>query len=216
MKKITILCGHYGSGKTTIALNLAKQKSMAGGCTLVDLDIVNPYFKASDHASLLGGLGIKLIASQYSGSNLDVPALPSSMMSVTDQPTPSVIDVGGDDRGAVALGRLRDSLIRSGDYEMLFVYNSARPLSRTAQDGLEIMYEIERACGLKFSGIINSTNLSSETTASVVLAGASEAEKLAQLSGVQVVGHAVIPSLIDELSGQLDNIIMIDKLNYEI
>ena len=108
LKRLTLLCGHYGSGKTNVAVNLAfhlkKEKSKVA---IADLDIVNPYFRAKDSLRDFESEGIRLICSEYAGTNVDIPALPADMYSLTaDKELYAIVDVGGDDRGAYALGRL--------------------------------------------------------------------------------------------------------------
>ena len=124
-KRITILCGHYGSGKTNIAVNLAVELSKQKNNVLaLDLDIVNPYFRTKDSADTFSQNGIKLIASQYANSNVDIPALPQEMYAVIDDKSANaVIDVGGDDRGALALGRLAPSINEENNYNMFMVIN---------------------------------------------------------------------------------------------
>ncbi|MBQ9620803.1 MAG: hypothetical protein IJR41_02560, partial [Atopobiaceae bacterium] len=171
-KRLTLFAGHYGSGKTNIALNWACWLRAQGlPVTVADLDIVNPYFRTKDAEGMLAEQGIGLIVSEYANSNVDLPALPSQIYSlVDDRTTYGVLDIGGDDRGALALGRWVPAIIAENDYDMLFVINKARPLTRTVEDALEVFHEIEGACRLPFTGIVNNTNLGPETTAETVLA----------------------------------------------
>ena len=108
MKRITVFSGHYGSGKTNVAISVALDAAKAGkSMTVADLDIVNPYFRTKDSAKELEAAGIELICSDYANTNVDIPALPQSMYAITDDRSRSVIvDLGGDDRGSLALGRL--------------------------------------------------------------------------------------------------------------
>ena len=138
-KRIILLSGHYGSGKTNIAVNLAFMlKKTHERVTIADVDIVNPYFRTSDSRRELEENGIRLICSEFAGSNVDLPALPASIYAVTADPSQAaVIDVGGDDRGALALGRLRDQILEENNYEMLFVINRFRPLTQDADKEAE-------------------------------------------------------------------------------
>ena len=137
-KRITLLCGHYGSGKTNVALNMAYDlKNQKDRVAIADLDIVNPYFRTKDSAEELREKGITLISSEYAGTNVDIPAMPQQMYMLTDdKELRAVIDVGGDDRGALALGRIRPAIIEENDYEMLFVINCYRPLTGDAKSTL--------------------------------------------------------------------------------
>ncbi|MBO4413606.1 MAG: hypothetical protein J5830_02760, partial [Clostridia bacterium] len=120
-KRITLFCGHYGSGKTNIALNYAFYLKNAGYDVVVaDLDIVNPYFRTKDSENELREAGIGVISQQFANSNVDLPALPSEIYSIVqNRSRHAVIDVGGDDRGAYALGRLVPDIIAEDDYVML-------------------------------------------------------------------------------------------------
>ena len=189
MKRITLLAGHYGSGKTNIAVNYARMLKKQGYDTaIVDLDIVNPYFRTKDSEKELEKLGIPLVSSEYANTNLDAPAIPKEIYSViSDKSLHLVIDVGGDDRGAVALGRFAPDIIEDNDFEMLFVANFYRPLTKTAEDALEVMREIENAGHIPFTGIVNNSNIGDETTAEIVKKSMPEAKKLSDMAKLPVV-----------------------------
>ena len=207
-KRIILLSGHYGSGKTNIAVNLAiLLKKQHERVTIADVDIVNPYFRTSDSRRELEENGIRLICSEFAGSNVDLPALPAEMYSVVDDPEQTaIIDVGGDDRGALALGRIRDGILKENDYEMLFVINRFRPLTRNAELTVEIMREIELAGGIRFTAIVNNSNLGPETTAQDVLDSDAYAREVCQLTGLPLKMTAVHKSLYPQLEGKLENL----------
>ncbi|MDO4846991.1 MAG: hypothetical protein Q3968_02540 [Clostridiaceae bacterium] len=207
-KRVTLLCGHYGSGKTNVAVNMALDlKKRYDSVAVADLDIVNPYFRTKDSAKDFEENGIRLIVSEYANSNLDIPALPQDMYAITDDKSLHVIiDVGGDDRGALALGRIAPALIEENDYEMLLVVNKFRPLTPDAASTIEVMREIEAAGGIRFTGIANNSNLGDETTADDVLASLQYADEVSELSGLPVVMTTVKEDLYNELSGKIENL----------
>lgn len=172
-KRITIFAGHYGSGKTNLAVNCAV--ALRGSfpnkrVILADMDIVNPYFKSADEATYLAGKNIDVIAPVFANTNLDAPALPGELFSIFhDQSSLAVIDLGGDDRGAYALGRFAELLINHAIYDMLLVVNYYRPLTRTPQSVCGIKTEIEVAAGVTFTGVVNNSNIGVATTAQDVL-----------------------------------------------
>ena len=197
MKRITLFAGHYGSGKTNIALNYARMLKRGGEkVAIADLDIVNPYFRTKDSAADLQAEGIDLVVSDFANSNVDFPAMPKEIYALVAPPeigtecrTPRakvVIDVGGDDRGALALGRYVPDIRAEGDYEMLAVVNASRPLTETAVDTVEVLREIEAACRLPFTGIVNNTNLGQQTTAETVLGSKAYADEVAARMGLPV------------------------------
>ncbi len=188
-KRLTIISGHYGSGKTNIAVNIAKKiAERKSKVALADLDIVNPYFRSKDSQKELEEKGIRLICSLYANSNVDIPALPQEIYALTDDKSlTAVLDIGGDDRGALVLGRLADAIKEENDYEMLMVVNKFRPETKNADLAIEIMREIEVASKIKFTGIINNSNLGVETDENCILSSLSYAEEIAQKTGIPVV-----------------------------
>ena len=205
-KRITLLCGHYGSGKTNVAINLAfERKKRYDKVVIADLDIVNPYFRTKDSREDLEANGIHLICSDYAGSNVDIPAMPQEMYAITDDKTArAILDIGGDDRGALALGRLAPAILEENDFEMLMVVNCYRPLTRDAASTIEVMREIEYAGGIPFTGIVNNSNLGEETTAEDVLASRAYADEVANLSGLPVRFTSVKKELYETLIGKID------------
>lgn len=204
-KRLTILCGHYGSGKTNIAVNMALDlRSKRDRVAIADLDIVNPYFRSKDSEDEFKQHDIRLICSEFASSNVDLPSMPADLYAITDDRELSVImDIGGDDRGAYALGRLRDAIKNENDYEMLMVVNRFRPLTPDAPSTVEVMREIEAACGIPFTGIINNSNLAAETDASAVLGSVKYAEEVSELSGLPVVLTTVEERLYDDLKDKI-------------
>lgn len=166
MKKITVITGHYGSGKTNFSVNLAMNLAAEGKSVCVaDLDIVNPYFRTADFRQLFEDNNIKLVTPEYANSNLDIPALNFDLEQLVLSADYLIIDVGGDDAGAVALGRYSDSLEKYRDEtDMLYVINAYRYLTSTPDEALKLMYEIETASRMKHTAIVNNSNLGSETT----------------------------------------------------
>lgn len=207
-KRLTLFCGHYGSGKTNIAVNAAVSlKNKYQNVALADLDIVNPYFRTKDSSELLSEKGIRLICSTYANSNVDIPALPQDMYAITDDKSlRCILDIGGDDRGALVLGRISDKILEENDYEMLMVINSFRPLTRDACSTIEVLSEIETAARMKFTGLVNNSNLGEETTAQDVLDSLSYAEEVSKATGLPVVATTVKEELFNELSGKVDNL----------
>ena len=133
-KRLTLFAGHYGSGKTNIAVNYALALAKEGKkVCIADLDIVNPYFRTADSKAVLEKAGIDVVSPQYANSNVDLPALPAaSYRLVQDKETYGVMDIGGDDRGAYALGRFTPFIKEENDYRMVFVFNGFRPFSSTS------------------------------------------------------------------------------------
>ncbi len=208
-KRITLFAGHYGSGKTNIAVNYAlKLKADGYDAVIADMDIVNPYFRTKDSEKELNEAGIKVISSEYASSNVDLPALPQDLYSVIDDKTKyAVLDIGGDDRGAYALGRYAESILKENNYEMFMVINKFRPLTRDVESTVEVMREIETACGMKFTAIVNNSNLGEETTAEDVTGSFAYANAVSEATGLPIKMTTVNKKLYNELEGKADNIL---------
>ena len=201
-KRLTLFAGHYGSGKTNIAVNYAMLLADEGKkVCIADLDIVNPYFRTKDSEAELAARGIDLICSQYANTNVDLPALPpESYRLVQDKSCYGVIDIGGDDRGAYALGRFAGAIKAEDDYRMAFVLNCFRPLTSTVDGAIEIMREIEAASGIKFDCIVNNSNIGSETTPERVLEALDFAQRVSRETGLPIWLHTAERSVADGIS----------------
>ncbi len=207
-KRVLLLAGHYGSGKTNIAVNMALSLKRAKKDVLIaDIDIVNPYFRTKDSQRDLDAAGIELICSPYANSNVDIPALPQEIYRVTEKRDSfAIVDIGGDDRGALALGRLADAIKEENNYEMFLVVNVYRPLTKNLEDMLEIIREIEAASKIPFTAIVNNSNLGEETTAQDVLDSVPLVEEIAKACGLPVKMTTVKDSLLSELDGKIENV----------
>ena len=201
-KRITLFAGHYGSGKTNIAVNYAYKLAREGKrVCIADLDIVNPYFRTKDSAQELEALGITLVSPQYANTNVDLPALPAeSYRLVQDKSVYGIMDIGGDDRGAYALGRYADAIKAENNYRMAFVVNCYRPLTSTVEDTVEIMKEIEAACGLQFNCIVNNSNLGDETTPDTVRDSLDFVERLSAVTGLEIWMHTAKATVSEHLT----------------
>ena len=216
-KRILLFAGHYGSGKTNIAVNVAMHlRREREKVTIADLDIVNPYFRTEDSREELARADIRLICSEYAGTNLDAPALPPEMYAITDDRSmTAVMDIGGDDRGALALGRYTPAILEENDYEMLLVINGYRPLTRDVASTMEIIHEIETAGGIPFTAIINNSNLGEETDAETVLSSLAYAEEISAATGLPIKMTTVRAELYEELKDQIPNLFPL-TLQYKI
>ena len=202
MKRVTLFCGHYGSGKTNLAVNWAlRLRALGLPAALADIDVVNPYFRSKDSESALTAAGVRVVALPFANTSVDLPSLPSEVYGLVQRRSEyAVLDVGGDDRGALALGRFAPYIAEENDYEMFFVVNFFRPLTRTAQAALEVLCEIEAAVPLRFTAIINNSNLGEATSPADIGKTLPEAEKLAALAHIPVAFTAVS----DALSGRVN------------
>lgn len=179
-KRITVFVGHYGSGKTELAANYAIELSRSGKKVLVvDFDIVNPYFRTKDAEEVLNTYGIEVIAPQYANMNLENPALPPEIYKAFDNKDYYIVfDVGGDDDGAIPLGRYH-SRFAEEDIDVFFVLNERRMFTSDTDGALEILEAIEYVSRLKVTAIINNTHLKEETTPEIVIKGEEFAKEFA-------------------------------------
>ena len=202
-KRVTVFCGHYGSGKTNIAVNYALRLQQQGKpAALADVDIVNPYFRSKDSENELRDAGVEVVSLPFANTNVDLPSLPSQVYGLVEQRVRyAVFDVGGDDRGAYALGRFSPYILEENNFEMLFVVNFYRPLTRTAKEAFEVMREIDKVCELPFTGIVNNSNLGDLTDEDCVRRSFEEAQKLSDLSQMPIRFTSVCDKLTDRFRG---------------
>ena len=188
MKKINILLGNYGSGKTEISLNLVKKiKGSGEDVVLIDLDIVNPYFRSSEHKEMLNDLGIELISPTFANTAVDLPTLSPMVYSMTNTKKHVVIDCGGDPAGATALGFLSDRFNKAkDDIDVFFVINTCRPLQSEAKSIIEMMDSIEHVSKLKINKLIINSNLSIETDYTMLEQGLIIGKQVAQQKNIDI------------------------------
>lgn len=209
-KKIIIVTGHYGSGKTNVSVNLALDFAKQGFKTaLVDIDVVNPYFRAADNKKVLEQNGVRVIAPIFANTNLENPSLPPEIASVfVSDESRIIFDVGGDDAGAIVLGGYA-AKISALDYEMLYVVSKYRPLTSNAEDTAELLKEIEKVSKLKAMAIINNSSIGEQTTSEIVLNSVEYAKEVSRLLGLPIKYTTVLSSLYQQLEG-IDNLLPIE------
>lgn len=197
--RIWMITGNYGSGKTELALNLALHNARTQQTTLVDLDIVNPYFRSAEQTQMLTQAGVKVLMPTFAMSTVDIPALPAEIVSAFYPSERQVIfDVGGDDTGAAALGRYKPQVDSSGA-KMMFVINARRPLTQDAQSILELISRIENRARMKVSLLVNNTNLGRDTTPEDILWGKEITQQVAQSIPCEGAFHGVAAHLLDQM-----------------
>ena len=191
LKNFIIICGHYGCGKTNLSLNLALDFAKKGeSVTLVDFDLVNPYFRSSDYQSMLQEAGVHVIAPTFANTNLDLPFLAPEIYSVFETKGRVILDVGGDDVGSTVLGRFYTQL-KDIEYDMLYVINYYRNLITDPMDAVELLKEIETASRLTATGIINNSHLKWETGTETILDSGQYAREVSKFTGLPLIFTAV-------------------------
>ena len=206
MKRINIVTGHYGSGKTEIAINMAlKLRKEHENVVICDMDIVNPYFRTNDIRKFLEDKGIRVIASDYASTNIDLPLLPGDILSVfTDKSVHAVLDLGGDDDGAVALGKYH-AYLKDEDYDMFFVLNALRPDTSSIEDIKSLAQNIQIMSRAKITGLINNTNLSYLSEAKHLLESLDFADEAASALGVPLAYTAGTKEILNSLPEKMKN-----------
>lgn len=198
--RLTIVTGHYGTGKTEFSVNLALALAGEGErVTLADLDIVNPYFRSRERRELLEEAGVRLIATPQALADADVPALPAELLSIfEDRTVRGVLDVGGDPSGARVLARWRARILRE-DHQLLYVVNANRPEVRTPEAAVQYLRGIEAVTGLSCTGLVNNTHLCGETAPEDIREGAALAEEVSRRTGIPVACHTAEGRFLDQL-----------------
>ncbi len=204
-KRLTIVIGAYGSGKSEISVNLAlamRRRDKEGKILIADMDIVNPYYRSADAAGILEQNNIRLISPQYANTNVDAPVLSGEMYVIFDDESyRGVFDIGGEDMGAVVLGSLSERL-KGIDFELLMAVNTNRPFTSTPEQIAEMSAELSAAAGLKIDGYINNTNLLELTTASTVLEGEKIISEASKITGIPLVATSMMANVAEEAASK--------------
>jgi hypothetical protein len=198
---LSIIVGHYGSGKTEFAANYALQLRKQGGHpTVADLDIVNPYFRLRELREYYQKSGIRLISSNYEEDfNLDMPALAASLRTCFESDDQlSIIDVGGDPAGANVLATY-SKLLANRRYNMWITVNANRPKTTGVEGVIEIIAGIQHASTLKINGIINTTHMMEETTKEDIKKGDDLVKDVSEITGIPVVYTVIEESLLSDI-----------------
>lgn len=214
-KRVNLFMGHYGSGKTTVAVNYAiaisrlKQK-----VSIYDLDIVNPYYRTVDALGMLEAEGVDLVVSPFAETNVDIPAMNSASYKMIDDLSRfAVVDIGGDDRGALALGRFSEKIKEENNFEAFMVVNKFRPETNSLSGVLSVMEEIERAGKIKFTALVNNSNLGVETTINEILEGESFCKEIKKNTGIPLKFTSIRKDLIDK-NIKIKNVLPVEEIKY--
>lgn len=199
--RISIITGHYGTGKTELSVNLALALAGEGSqVMLADLDIVNPYFRSRERRPQLEAAGVQVISSSQACSDADVPALPAELLSILEnRDVRGVLDIGGDPVGARVLARFQPKIVQE-DYQLIFVLNANRPEVRTAEAAVSYLRAIEATTGLTCSGLVNNTHLCGETTPAEIRKGAALAGEVSRQTGLPILCHTAEARFLEDVS----------------
>ncbi len=190
MKKMMVLIGNYGSGKSELALNFAFRAAERGERTeLLDLDMVNTYFRLTERGKQVEMKEIRLVSPNFANSGIETLSLPAEVQSAFAMDWDTVVfDVGGDAVGSTALGRYHEDFaaLEDGALEVLNVVNIRRPLAGTVERVIRLQEEMQIHSRLKITGMINNTNLAEATTAQELHDGYGLIKEVSEKTGVPV------------------------------
>ena len=214
-KRVNLFMGHYGSGKTTVAVNYAISLArLKNKVSIYDLDIVNPYYRTVDALGMLEAEGVDLVVSPFAETNVDIPAMNSASYKMIDDLSRfAVVDIGGDDRGALALGRFSKKIKEEKNFEAYMVVNKFRPETKDLSGVLSVMEEIERAGKIKFTALVNNSNLGKETTINEILEGEDFCKEIEKNTGIPLKITSIRKDLIDK-KYQIKNVLPVEEIKY--
>lgn len=205
-KRLTAIVGHYGSGKTEFAVNMALQTVKAiepekDTLYLVDLDIVNPYFRSREREDILTEKGIRVLSSASDFRGVDLPYMPPEMAALFaegEEGPIGILDIGGDAAGARVLTRYSHDL-RKACADVWCVINANRPMTKTPKDAIGYINDIEGTSQVRITGLVNNTHLVGDTTVRDIIDGARLTKEVAEITGIPLIGSTVRTTLIDQL-----------------
>ncbi len=214
-KRVNLFMGHYGSGKTTVAVNYAISLArLKNKVSIYDLDIVNPYYRTVDALNMLESEGVDLVVSPFAETNVDIPAMNSASYKMVDDLSRfAVVDIGGDDRGALALGRFSEKIKEENNFEAYMVVNKFRPETRDISGVLSVMEEIERAGKIKFTALVNNSNLGKETTINEILEGEDFCKEIEKNTGISLKITSIRKDILDK-KYQIKNVLPVEEIKY--
>lgn len=207
-KRIRVIIGHYGSGKSEFSVNYAmKLAKMGKKVALADLDTVNLYFRSREKKEQLENMGIKVIGGSIDAPAVDVPAVSAEVYTpLQDESYEAILDAGGDPVGAKALGRYVD-YFKEGNYDCFFLINANRPETQTVEKVIEYIGKIQDVARIKVTGLVNNTHLLKETSAEDILRGQKLALEVEKETGIELkyisVLQNVVPDLPEDLKGEI-------------
>ena len=211
-RRVTVVCGHYGTGKTNLSINLALDCARKGeDVTLVDLDVVNPYFRSADYADVLTENGVRVVGPNFANTNLDTPSLPGAVRNVIAEGSRVIVDVGGDDAGATALG-VYSRTLADADPDVIYVVNRYRSMTTHAEEAVQILREIEATSHLRATCVANNSHLKQDTSEDTVLDSMGFAEEVASASGLPLRFTTAPRGLDFSILNKIPNIYPIDVL----
>ena len=199
MKDYWVLLGAFGSGKSELALNMAIHAAKSGPCTLVDLDVVNPYFRTSERADVLEPAGVELIMPPFALDKIEILSLSARVYSAFTPGEGSVFfDVGGDHIGSVALGQYKPHFMKipKENLHVLFIVNPMRPTAADLESAYATLEKIKFVSRLDVTGIVNNANLAGETDYTHLLEGYGLVKALSERTGIPVWGTCGMPDAL--------------------
>ena len=211
-RRVTVVCGHYGTGKTNLSINLALDCARHGeDVTLVDLDVVNPYFRSADYVDVLTENGVRVVGPNFANTNLDTPSLPGAVRNVIAEGSRVIVDVGGDDAGATALG-VYSRTLADADPDVIYVVNRYRSMTTHAEEAVQILREIEATSHLRATCVANNSHLKQDTSEDTVLDSMGFTEEVASASGLPLRFTTAPRSLDFSILNKIPNIYPVDVL----
>lgn len=202
LKRIVVITGHYGCGKTNLSVNLALYFSDLGEkVTIIDLDIINPYFRTADFKDALYEENIKVLIPNFANTLLDIPSLPREVSGALSSGERVIIDLGGDDAGAGVLGRYEKEIESAGGADMLYLFSIFRPGTEDAKEVVKHISFIEKASKQKVNFLVNSSNLGSETSREDVAKSVGFAKEVESISGIPLIATVALESFSEDIEG---------------
>lgn len=211
--KVFVFVGHFGSGKTEVAANFALElKGYTEKVNIIDMDIVNSFFRAVDLKSCLNSQGISVVASQFAGTNLEIPSIPQNIPLILNEPnSKTILDIGGDHVGARILGSYREYIVDK-EYQMYGVVNVRRSGTDTIQKIRAMIEQIEQVSKLKINALINNTNLVDETTAEDIVQGFKVLEQVSNELNIPIAFSCVNETLLSQVKELIPSEILIHRI----
>lgn len=203
-KPLIIVVGHYGSGKSEFSVNLSLKLANIHQVSLVDLDIVNTYFRSREVRDILTKEEIEVISDTHNSTKgLDIPYLsPAIKGKVVMRDRLTILDCGGDANGIKVLHQFRNDIIDT-PYDTWMVINVFRPETSSPDKIVKMIKILEDESGLKITGLVNNSNYLKHTKVEDIIYSNEIIKEVVALTNIEVIFTSGIKSLIENLNDDI-------------
>lgn len=208
IRRINIICGHYGSGKSEFSLNFALNIETDKMIGIVDLDVVNPYFRSREVRDIIDADRIEFISDSLDTTvGLDMPYISAKIKKpLQNENYVGIYDIGGNDIGMKVLHQIGEEM-KSLNPEVLCVFNVYRPETNNVESIIDMIDKIEGESNLKITGLVNNSNFVRGTEVRDIIYGEKILQEVSEMTKIPIkytsVWEKLVPELPENIKGEV-------------